>query len=99
MPLGRPVPHRGGIPSSYRTRVGIDDSREAASMTTQTDTTYRRLLRSRTDRKVVGVCGGLGEYFDVDPTLVRIAVVLGSLFTGGTLVIAYLAAALFIPES
>ncbi|BCJ37767.1 hypothetical protein Athai_52700 [Actinocatenispora thailandica] len=74
-------------------------SREAASMTTQTDTTYRRLLRSRTDRKVVGVCGGLGEYFDVDPTLVRIAVVLGALFTGGTLVIAYLAAALFIPES
>ncbi|WP_203963927.1 PspC domain-containing protein [Actinocatenispora thailandica] len=68
-------------------------------MTTQTDTTYRRLLRSRTDRKVVGVCGGLGEYFDVDPTLVRIAVVLGALFTGGTLVIAYLAAALFIPES
>jgi phage shock protein PspC (stress-responsive transcriptional regulator) len=99
MPLGRLVPHRGGIPSSYRIRQELTMSREAAAMTTQTDTTYRRLLRSRTDRKVVGVCGGLGEYFDVDPTLVRIAVVLGSLFTGGTLVIAYLAAALFIPES
>jgi len=32
----------------------------------------RKLYRSRTDRKVAGVCGGLAEYFDVDPLLVRI---------------------------
>ncbi|HEY3502242.1 MAG TPA: PspC domain-containing protein [Actinocatenispora sp.] len=64
-----------------------------------TDHSYKRLRRSATDRKLTGVCGGLGEYFDVDPNIVRVAVVLGTLFTGGTLVLAYLAAALFIPES
>jgi len=68
-------------------------------MTTHTDPTYRRLVRSRTDRKVAGVCAGLGEYLGVDPTVVRVAVVLGTLFTGGTLVLAYLAAALFMPET
>jgi len=38
----------------------------------------KRLHRSETDRKIAGVCGGLGEYLDVDPTIFRlIAVVLG----------------------
>ncbi len=32
----------------------------------------RRVYRSRTDRKIAGVCGGLGTYFNVDPTLIRI---------------------------
>ena len=32
----------------------------------------KRLTRSETDKKIAGVCGGLAEYFDVDPTLMRI---------------------------
>jgi hypothetical protein len=32
----------------------------------------RRLMRSRIDRKIAGVCGGMADYFDVDPTLVRV---------------------------
>jgi len=32
----------------------------------------KRLYRSRTDRKIAGVCGGLAEYFDIDPVIVRI---------------------------
>jgi phage shock protein C len=32
----------------------------------------KKLYRSKTDRKIAGVCGGLAEYFDIDPTIVRI---------------------------
>ena len=44
---------------------------------------YRRLMRSVTDRKIAGVCGGLAKYLNVDPTVVRIvflvALICGSL--------------------
>lgn len=59
---------------------------------------YDRLYRSRTNRKLLGVCGGLGEYFGVDPTIPRIIfVVLGALSLGTWLLI-YLIMALIIPE-
>lgn len=59
---------------------------------------YDRLYRSRTDRKLLGVCGGLGEYFKVDPTIPRIIfTVLGVLSLGFWLLI-YLIIALIIPE-
>ena len=41
----------------------------------------RKFYRSRTDRKIWGVCGGLAKYFDVDPTIIRIIAV-ASLFVG-----------------
>jgi len=41
----------------------------------------RRLYRSRTDRKIAGVCGGLAEYFDIDPVFVRLAMIV-PLFAG-----------------
>lgn len=41
----------------------------------------RRLSRSRVDRQVSGVCGGIASYFDLDPTLVRIVFVLGMCFS------------------
>ncbi|MEO7197677.1 MAG: PspC domain-containing protein [Solirubrobacterales bacterium] len=56
----------------------------------------RRFLRSRDDRVVAGVAGGLGDYFDIDPVIVRIAFAVTVLF-GGLGVVAYLAAALFVP--
>jgi phage shock protein PspC (stress-responsive transcriptional regulator) len=57
----------------------------------------RRLLRSRSDRVVGGVCAGLGRYFNVDPIIFRIgAVVLA--FVGGAGLLAYLAALLLIPS-
>jgi phage shock protein C len=61
--------------------------------------TTRRLLRSRTDRKLTGVCGGLADYFDIDANLVRVGVVLATLFTGGAIAVGYLIAAILIPES
>jgi phage shock protein C len=57
----------------------------------------RRLTRSP-DRKVAGVAGGLAEYFDLDPTVVRLAWLLAGIFTGGTAVIAYLLFWLVMPE-
>ena len=36
------------------------------------ENTYRRLMRSVTDRKIAGVCGGLAKYLNVDPTVIRI---------------------------
>lgn len=41
----------------------------------------KRLYRSSSNVKISGVCGGIGEYFDIDPTLIRLLWVLASLFT------------------
>ena len=60
-------------------------------------TVRKKLYRSRSDRKIAGVCGGLGEYFDIDPTLIRLAVVFFTLWWGGGL-LAYLIAWFVIPE-
>jgi phage shock protein C len=57
----------------------------------------KNLYRSRVDRKIAAVCGGLGEYFGIDPTLVRLLFVLGLIFVGGTL-LAYIILAIVIPE-
>jgi phage shock protein PspC (stress-responsive transcriptional regulator) len=56
----------------------------------------RRLLRSRSDRMVAGVAGGLGRYFGVDPVIFRIAFGV-SVFFGGLGIVAYLALAIFVP--
>lgn len=57
----------------------------------------KRLYKSRTDRKISGVCGGIANYFDIDPTLVRVAWVLFSLAYGSG-IIAYIIFALVMPE-
>ena len=64
-------------------------------------TPRKQLLRSRTDRKIAGVCGGLAEYFDADPTLARVAWVIGSIVAGAVVfgVIAYLVAWFVVPTA
>ncbi len=42
----------------------------------------KRLYRSRRDRKIAGICGGLGEYLDLDPTLIRLIMVFLGFLTG-----------------
>jgi phage shock protein PspC (stress-responsive transcriptional regulator) len=61
----------------------------------------RRLYRSETDRKVGGVCGGIAEYFSVDPTLVRLIAVVLAIYPGVVVfgMIAYLVAWLVIPPA
>jgi phage shock protein C len=56
----------------------------------------RRLMRSATDRKIAGVCAGFGEYFDIDPTIVRLLWII-AVFFGGTGIFAYLVAWLIMP--
>jgi phage shock protein C len=61
----------------------------------------KRLSRSTRDSKIAGVCGGIAEYLDIDPTLVRViwvalSVVPGGIIGGG---LAYLLAWLIIPKS
>ena len=57
----------------------------------------KRLHKSAVDRKLCGVCAGIAEYLDIDPTLVRVLWVLVSL-AGGSGVLAYLICALIMPE-
>lgn len=58
-----------------------------------------RLYRSAANRKIAGICGGLGEAMDVDPTILRLVVVVVGLATGVVpFVIAYLIAWWVIPE-
>ena len=57
----------------------------------------KKLYRSRENAMLAGVCGGIGEYFDIDPTLVRLAwVVLG--FCGGAGIWPYIISAVIIPQ-
>lgn len=59
----------------------------------------KRLYRSRSNRKIAGICGGIAEYFNVDPTVVRLIAVLILVFTGVfPLLIVYLICWLIIPE-
>ena len=56
----------------------------------------KRLTRSRTDRWIGGVCGGIGNYFSTDPTVIRVIFILAGLIMGGGLLI-YLILWLIIP--
>jgi phage shock protein C len=57
----------------------------------------KKLTRSATDRKLAGVCAGIAEYFDIDPTVVRIGWIVFSLM-GGCGLLAYILCALLMPE-
>jgi len=57
----------------------------------------KKLFRSKKDRMIAGVCGGLGEYLDVDSTLVRLLWIF-TIFFGGAGIFAYLIGLLIIPE-
>ncbi len=59
----------------------------------------KRLYRSRDDRMIAGVCGGLAEYFDADPTLVRLLAAFMLVFGAPGTLPAYIVMALIIPES
>jgi phage shock protein PspC (stress-responsive transcriptional regulator) len=57
----------------------------------------KRLFRSKKDRVLGGVCGGLGNFFTIDPVLVRVLWAI-SFFVGGVGFLAYLVAWIIIPE-
>ena len=57
----------------------------------------RTLIRSKTDKVIAGVCGGLGQYFDTDPVIVRLIFVVVTLL-GGAGVLAYIVVWIIVPE-
>lgn len=57
----------------------------------------RRLYRSKTDRKLAGVCGGLARYFNIDATLIRVLFVLLAVLGGSGLVL-YVAMWIIVPK-
>ena len=58
----------------------------------------KRLYRSNRESMICGVCGGIAEYFDIDPTLVRLGAIILSM-GGGSGVLAYIIAAVVIPKN
>lgn len=57
----------------------------------------KRLYKSRNNRVICGVCGGIGEYLNIDPTIIRLLMVLLGFTASG--IIIYLVAAIIIPEA
>ena len=57
-----------------------------------------RLYRSRDDRMLAGVAGGLAEYWDADPSLIRLVWALLTIFTGGIALVVYIVMAIVVPE-
>ncbi|HMM43214.1 MAG TPA: PspC domain-containing protein [Thermomicrobiales bacterium] len=57
----------------------------------------RRLHRSSSNKMLLGVCGGLGEHFDIDPTILRLLFVVG-LVLGGTSLVLYIVLAVIMPS-
>lgn len=59
---------------------------------------HKRLYRSRTDRKIAGVCGGLAEYFNIDPVIVRIIAFILLLPGGLPGLLPYIVLWIIVPE-
>lgn len=78
-------------------RHGVDMSTSTPTEPLEPPPGPRRLLRSRSDRVIAGVAGGLGRHFDVDPVVFRIGLAALAFF-GGVGVFIYLAALLFVPD-
>ncbi len=58
----------------------------------------KTLTRSKSNRMIAGVCAGLADYFNMDPTVVRLLFVLGFFTLNGGMLVAYLIMALVTPE-
>lgn len=58
----------------------------------------KKIYRSSTDKVISGVCGGLGEYFNIDPSIIRLFWLLLSISTSGMGILAYIICSIVIPE-
>ena len=58
-----------------------------------------KLTKSSYDKQLAGVCGGLATYFDLDPTLVRVAYAIFTFFSAGTGIILYIILAIIMPDA
>ncbi len=58
----------------------------------------KEFVRSDSQKMIAGVCGGVADYFAVDVNLVRVLTVIGTLVSGGTVALVYLAAWMLMPQ-
>jgi len=58
----------------------------------------KRLVRSKDDRMIAGVCAGLARYLGVDVAIIRVAVVIGTILGFGSLIVAYVVAWILMPQ-
>jgi phage shock protein PspC (stress-responsive transcriptional regulator) len=68
--------------SSFCYSCGAKQPQTSGSGSYQTPLSAKKLMRSSTDKKIAGVCGGLAEYFDIDATVIRLVWVLALFFAG-----------------
>jgi phage shock protein C len=61
-------------------------------------TEYKTLTRSKSNRMIAGVCAGLGDYLNIDPTVIRLLFVLGFFLFNGAMLLVYLIMAIVTPE-
>ena len=95
----------GGRPMTFHRwirKVRFEDNERLARSNEEgpkvsVSTSRQRLYRSRSERMLFGVCGGLATYFDLDPTLVRLVFVLLTLATGIGLIV-YIVMAIITPQ-
>ena len=72
-------------------------NQKSSTDTNETNLSGARLYRSETNRVIAGVCGGLGEYFNIDPIIIRIIFILITIF-GGSGILIYIILWLVIPS-
>ena len=58
----------------------------------------KKIYRSKTDRKLAGVCGGIAKYANLDSNIIRILCVVAALLSAGAAILAYIACVLILPE-
>lgn len=97
-PARRPNPPIGQVPNPSPGGCGLPADRYLdRDMTTSQNTKPARLYRSREDRVIAGIAGGLAKYLGIDPVLVRLGFVV-LVIAGGSGILAYLVAWIVIPE-
>jgi phage shock protein PspC (stress-responsive transcriptional regulator) len=96
-PGAEPPPEQGTPPGEETPPEQKTPPEDATPHEPAASAAPRRLLRSREDRVIGGVAGGLGRYFNVDPVFFRVGFVV-SAFLGGLGILLYLAALLFVPS-
>ena len=89
----RTAMHRKGAPSDFGERRGNTARQEDEEAEPET----RKLYRSRTDRSIAGICGGLADFFHVDATVMRLLMLFLIIF-GGLSIWAYIILWIIIPE-
>jgi phage shock protein C len=76
------------VGSNYCYNCGAKQPEAGAPGTSPAAGSPKRLMRSSTDKKIAGVCAGLADYFDMDPTIIRVLWLL-LVICGGTGILAY----------